>query len=75
MLGQLRKKGHAYPRDDTDVRDAEKVVKAAIHAGQGLLLTVEELSADDYDEHRLDMEEKYYETFGKDPFRRGGKFY
>jgi hypothetical protein len=60
-----------YPRKDNAKGDAGKIraIVAAAHGkGQGLLLTVEELSADDYEDHRQDLEEKYWAAHGRNPF-------
>jgi hypothetical protein len=69
QLMEYRQK-EGYPRKDNVRGDAAKalsIVAAAHCKGQGLLLTVEEVSADEYEEHRLDLAELHFEKYGYDP--------
>jgi hypothetical protein len=52
---------------DADGREAVGIVAAAVRKGQGLLLTVQEFSWDQYADHTDDKEREYEELYGKLP--------
>ncbi len=63
---------NGYPQRDNlaeNAGDVLRIVEAAQHKGQGLLLTVEEVHADEYEVHKEGLVELYYEKYGHHPYR------